>query len=360
VRVKSHKENPVPRLNPNQLRNFTESLLSTGGMPPDDAKLVAKLLVKADLRGYPGHGVTRVAPYLKWIKDGTINLRERPRVVREGKITAVIEGNHYIGQAAAHMAMQLAIKKAKEHGAGVVTLCRASHSGRLADYMEMAADAGLIAMGAVSVGSGTTTLHGGMERIIGTHPMAFGIPGRNGRHIILDFATASMSMGEIQKRVAKKEPIPDGVMLDGHGNPTNDFKALLGPPRGVFLPFGGYKGSGVALITEILGGLLTGNGLARNWWDKGGHGINGIFLQAIAVEEFQPFDGFLDRVDELIAFVKSRKTAPGFKEILLPGEQGRKNEERQTRDGVEIDEATWTEVKKVASELGINEFPQSL
>jgi hydroxycarboxylate dehydrogenase B len=360
VRVTNHKETPVPRLNPNQLRNFTESLLSTGGMPPDDAKLVAKLLVKADLRGYPGHGVTRVAPYLKWIKDGTINLRERPRVVREGKITSVIEGNHYIGQAAAYMAMQLAIKKAKEHGAGVVTLCRASHSGRLADYMEMAADAGLIAMGAVSVGSGTTTLHGGMERIIGTHPMAFGIPARNGRHIILDFATASMSMGEIQKRVAKKDPIPDGVMLDGHGNPTNDFKALLGPPRGVFLPFGGYKGSGVALITEILGGLLTGNGLARNWWDKGGHGINGIFLQAIAVEEFQPLDEFLDQVDELIAFVRSRKTAPGFKEILLPGEQGRKNEERQMRDGVEIDEATWTEVKKVALELGINELPQSI
>jgi uncharacterized oxidoreductase len=329
-------------------------------MPPDDAKLVAKLLVKADLRGYPGHGVTRVAPYLKWIKDGTINLRERPRVVQEGKITAVIEGNHYIGQAAAHMAMQLAIKKAKEHGAGVVTVRRASHSGRLADYMEMAADAGLIAMGAVSVGSGTTTLYGGMERIIGTHPMAFGIPARNGRHIILDFATASMSMGEIQKRVAKKEPIPDDVMLDGHGNPTNDFKALLGPPRGVFLPFGGYKGSGVALITEILGGLLSGNGLAKNWWDKGGHGINGIFLQAIAVEEFQPLDEFLDRVDELIAFVRSRKTAPGFKEILLPGEQGRKNEERQMRDGVEIDEATWTEVKKVASELGINELPQSI
>jgi hydroxycarboxylate dehydrogenase B len=360
VRVTNHKETPVPRLNPNQLRNFTESLLSTGGMPPDDAKLVAKLLVKADLRGYPGHGVTRVAPYLKWIKDGTINLRERPRVVREGKITSVIEGNHYIGQAAAYMAMQLAIKKAKEHGAGVVTLCRASHSGRLADYMEMAADAGLIAMGAVSVGSGTTTLHGGMERIIGTHPMAFGIPARNGHHIILDFATASMSMGEIQKRVAKKEPIPDGVMLDGHGNPTNDFQALLGPPRGVFLPFGGYKGSGVALITEILGGLLTGNGLARNWWDKGGHGINGIFLQTIAVEEFQPLDGFLDRVDELIAFIKSRKTAPGFKEILLPGEQGRRNEAKQMKEGVEIDEATWKELQQVAVKLAVNEVPKPL
>jgi LDH2 family malate/lactate/ureidoglycolate dehydrogenase len=215
-------------------------------------------------------------------------------------------------------------------------------------------------MGAVSVGSGTTTLYGGMERIIGTHPMAFGIPARNGRHIILDFATASMSMGEIQKRVAKKDPIPDGVMLDGHGNPTNDFKALLGPPRGVFLPFGGYKGSGVALITEILGGLLTGNGLARNWWDKGGHGINGVFLQAIAVEEFLPLDEFFDRMDDLIGFVKSRKTAPGFQEILLPGEQARRNEEKQMKEGVEIDETTWKELQQVAVELGIDQLRRPL
>jgi uncharacterized oxidoreductase len=350
----------VPRFNHDELADFSEQLLASGGMPAADAQRVAKLLVKADLRGYPGHGVTRVAPYLAWIKDGTIDLRHGPKIIREGKIAAVIEGNHYIGQAAAHMAMTLAIRKAKEHGVGVVTLRHASHSGRLADYMELAADEGMIAMGAVSVGSGTTTLYGGMERIIGTHPIAFGIPARNGRHIILDFATASMSMGEIQKRVAKKDPIPNGVILDGDGNPTNDFNAFRGPPRGVFLPFGGHKGSGVALITEILGGLLSGNGLAKHWWDKGGHGINGVFLQAIAVEEFQPLDAFLDRVDELISFVKSRKTAPGFKEILLPGEQGRQNEARQIKEGVEIDEATWTELKKVAAEVGIHQLPKPL
>ena len=84
------------------------------------------------------------------------------------------------------------------------------------------------------------------------------------------------------------------------------------------------------------------------------------FFEAIAVEEFQPLDEFLDRVDELIAFVKSRKTAPGFKEILLPGEQGRQNEARQIKEGVEIDEATWTELKQVAVELGIHQLPKPL
>ena len=351
--------NSVPRLNHIELQNFSERLLALGGMPPDDANLVAGLLVKADLRGYPGHGVTRVAPYLNWIKDGTIDIREKPKIEREGELSAVIAGHHYIGQVVAHEGMNLAIKKAKEHGAGIVCIRHASHTGRLADYMEMATDAGLIGMGAVSVGSGTTTLYGGMQRLTGTNPMAFGIPARGGRHIILDFATSAMSMGEIQKRVAKQEAIPDGVMLDGPGNPTNDFKSFRGPPRGVFLPFGGYKGSDVALVTEILGAVLTGNGLSKNWWDKGGHGINGVFLQAFAVEEFQPLEQFLDRVDELISFIKSSKCAPGFNEIVLPGEMARRREAIQRKDGVEIDEATWSQLTRLAGELGVSPLPKA-
>jgi uncharacterized oxidoreductase len=343
----------LPRLKPDELLAFGKDLLATGGMPSDDAPLVAKLLVRADLRGYPGHGVTRIPPYLAWIKNGTINVREKPKVEREGKISAVLEGNHYIGQVAAHMAMNLAIKKAKEHGAGLVCLRHAGHTGRLADYMEIAADAGLIAMGAVSVGSATTTLYGGMRPITGTNPMAFGIPARNGRHIILDFATAAMSMGEIQKRVARKEAIPDGVILDGQGNPTNDFKIFRGPPRGVFLPFGGYKGSGIALVTELLGGILSGNGPGRNWWEKGGHGINGVFLQAFAVEEFQSLEHFYDEIDALISFIKSTECAPGFKEILLPGETARRREAEQLQQGVEVDDSTWESLLKVGNEVGI-------
>ena len=343
----------MPRLDQSQLLKFSEQLLVTGGMPPTDAALVAKLLVKADLRGYPGHGVTRIPSYLSWIKDGTINLRKGIEIEREGKIIAVIEGHHTIGQVAATTAMNLAIKKAREHGTGIVCLRHASHTGRLGDYMELATEAGLIGMGAVSVGAGNTTLYGGMERITGTNPIAFGIPARNGQPIILDFATAAMSMGEIQKRVARKEPIPDGVMLDGHGKPTNDFKIFRGPPRGAFLPFGGYKGSGIALMTEILGGILTGNGLGSEWWTRGGHGVNGVFLQAIAVEEFQPLEQFFDKVDQLVTLVKSAKPAPGHEEIFLPGEKARRSEATQLKEGVEIDEGTWAQLEQLATHLGV-------
>ncbi|HEX9786546.1 MAG TPA: Ldh family oxidoreductase, partial [Candidatus Binatia bacterium] len=342
------------------LLSFCRRLLSAGGMPQADADLVAGLLVKADLRGYAGHGVTRVPQYLAFIKNKTYDLSAKPRIEHEGKVTAVIDGRHYIGQVAACMAMELAIDKAKEHGAGIVCLRRAGHSGRLADYMEMATQEGMIGMGAVSVGSATTTLYGGMRAITGTNPMAFGIPARGGDPIILDFATASMSMGEIQKRVAKKQPIPDGVILDGDGKPTNDFKTFRGPPRGVFLPFGGYKGSGVALVTEILGGLLSGNGLGKQWWEKGGHGVNGVFLQAFAVEEFQALDSFYNKVDELIAFIKSSQCAPGFNEILLPGEAGRRREASQVKSGVEVDDCTWLELIELAGELGVTEMPREI
>ena len=329
-------------------------------MAEDDAGLVAELLVKGELRGYAGHGVIRVNPYLNWIKDGTYQIKDKPAIERQGKITAVVDGKHYIGQVAAHFAMALAIEKAKAHGAGIVCLRRAGHTGRLADYMEMAVEQGMIGIGAASVGSAVTTLYGGMQPITGTNPMAFGIPARGGRHIVLDFATASMSMGEIQRRVAKKEKIPDGVMLDGHGNPTTDFKTFRGPPRGVFLPFGGYKGSGLALITEILGGLLSGNGMGKQYWDNRGHGVNGLFLQAFAVDEFQDLESFYDKVDELIAFIKSTPRAPGFSEIALPGESGRKREARNRQHGVEIENSTWANLTDLAAELGISNVPAPL
>jgi LDH2 family malate/lactate/ureidoglycolate dehydrogenase len=169
-----------------------------------------------------------------------------------------------------------------------------------------------------------------------------------------------MSMGEIQTRVRNRETIPEGVMLDGHGNPTTDFKTFRGPPRGVFTAFGGHKGSGIALITEILGGLLSGNGMGKLYWDNRGHGVNGLFLQALAVEEFQDLESFYDKVDELIAFIKSSKCAPGFSEILLPGEAGRRREAIHMKEGVEIEATTWASLTQLAAELGIRAVPNPL
>ena len=342
----------MPRFNHEQLLRFSERLLSSSGIPIHDAGLVARLLVRAQLRGYPGHGVTRILQYLSWIRNGTINIRERPLLVRAGRTTGVIEANHYIGQVAAYEGIQLAIEKAKDHGVGIVCLRHAGHVGRLADYVEMAAEQSLIGMAAASVGSGNTTLYGGMEGMVGTNPMAFGIPARNGEHILLDFATAATSMSELQRSAARKEAISAGMMLDGYGNPTTDFNAFRGPPRGALLPFGGHKGSGLSMVAEILGGILSENGLGRQWRDKGGAAVNGVWLQALSIDEFQPLDRFLDQVDEFISFIKASKTAPGHRQMYVPGERARQREAQQRREGIEVDDATWTQLKSLAIDLG--------
>ena len=350
----------MPRFSHVELLEFGEQLLSSAGFPKTDSHLVASMLVKADLHGYAGHGISRIPSYVSRMRAGLIRLNERPRVLREGKSTAVIDGNHYIGQVIAHEGMNLAISKAKEHGVGMVCLYRAGHVGRLADYVELAAEQAMIGMAAVSVGSGNITPYGGMEPVCGTNPMAFAIPGKKGQHIIFDFATAAISMGELHKKVSRGEAIAEGVMLDGYGKPTTDFNEFLGPPRGVILPFGGYKGSGLNLVTEILGGILSGTGLGREWWDKGGAAINGVLFQAFCVEEFQPLDVFLDRVDELVAFVKSRKPAPGFKEVLLPGEMSRKRVELNLKEGIELEDVAWTKLTQCASDLGVKNIPKPL
>jgi uncharacterized oxidoreductase len=352
--------NAVPKFQHAGLLDFSERLLRASGVPDSDAELLATLLLRADLRGYSGHGISRVPSYRTWIQDGIAQVKEKPKVIREGKTTAAIDANHYIGQVAAHDGMKLAIKKAKEHGVGLVTLARAGHVGRLADYMEMAAEEGMIGSAAVCVGAGSVTFYGGRERITGTNPMAYGIPRRNGEHIVLDFATSAMSMGELGKRHTRNEPIPDNVMLDGHGNPTNSLATFRGPPRGVLLPFGGYKGSGLNLVAEILGGILSGNGPGRQWWNKGAHAVNGVLLQAIAVEEFQPLEEFFDQVDELVSHARRLKPAPGFGEIFLPGDRGRKIEAQQLREGVALDESTWADLKKLAAELDVKDLPQPI
>lgn len=340
------------------LLRFAARLLSSAGVPEDEARLTARMLVQSDLSGYPAHGVAHIPSYLSRIQTGLIRLNERPRIVREGKITAVIDGKFYVGQVAAHKAMELAIAKATEHGLGAVSLFHSGHVGRLADYVEMAANAMMVGLAFVSVGGNSIASYGSMEPVGGTNPIAVGIPGRDGHHIVLDFATAAMSMGELRHRVNRGEAIPEGVMLDGHGHPTRDFRAFSGPPKGVVLPFGGYKGSGLHLIAEALGGLLAGNGLGREWWNKGGPAVNGLFFQVIPIEEFQPPGEFLEKMDELAEFAKSRRPAPGFGPIRLPGERARECAEKQMRDGVEVEEAAWAELARCAKELGIADLPR--
>ncbi len=164
-------------------------------------------------------------------------------------------------------------------------------------------------------------------------------------------------MGELRKRVRLGEKIPPGVMLDGQGHSNTNFKKFTGPPKGVLLPFAGYKGSGLHLMAEILGGILKGNGLGKEWWERGGPAINGLMLQAIRIEEFFPLEEFYDKIEELVVWIKSKKTSPGFSGVTLPGENSKMRAIRNLKEGIEIEAETWERISQCAAELGVEDTP---
>jgi uncharacterized oxidoreductase len=312
---------------------------------------MAAYLAKADLNGYPAHGVAHIPFDLKHIRAGDVDLDASPEVVRDGKTTAVIDGHCYIGQITADIAVRLGIEKAKAYGSSTIAVRRSAHLGRLANYHELAADAGMISMSFVSLsGGGVVVPFGGLQPFAGTNPMGYGIPVRNGNHILLDFATAAMSTGQIRERVAKGEELPTGVLIDQEGRSRS--KPQLGENRTMTLPFGGYKGGGLQLITEILGGVLTGDGHGAKR-AGGGVPINAYTFQFFAVEEFQSLASFYDGMDETIAYLKSRKRAPGVDEILLPGERSRRHAQHVLKNGVPIEDAMWDTVVKLAEDLNL-------
>jgi L-lactate dehydrogenase len=342
---------------PDDVRGFAARLYQAAGVSAGDASTLGDVLVQADLRGYPGHGVAHLPSYLDRIASGQTRLDAQIRVVREGKTTAVIDADFAIGQLAGRQAMGLAIDKAREHGVGIVGLMHSGHIGRAADYVEMAAEAGMVGVVTISVGGGNVVPYGARDPLAGTNPVAYGVPGPDGQHIILDFATSAMSMGELQHHAARGLPFPEGIMIDADGNPTTDYEVFRGPPRGHLLAFGGHKGAGIQLMTDILGGILVGNGPGRDWRGKGEAAINGVLFQAISVEEFQPLEEFQRQIGEQVRFIHDLPPAPGFEEVLVPGERGRKHAARAEIEGIEIDPQDWEKLLAHARRLEVTEIP---
>jgi len=343
----------MPSFTQDQLTTFSANVLRKLGASDEDARLAAEILIRSDVRGYPTHGIGILPEYVQRARAGTIHVDARPALLHEGKATAQIDGNLYLGQVVGTQAMSLAIDKARAHGLGAVGARNCAHFGRAADYVEQAAQAGMVGMAYISTGGASLATFGSRESTGNSNPIAFGIPGPNGEHLIFDFTTAAMSMREIARRGAVGEPIPAGIVLDKEGTPTTDYAQYAGPPRGVALPFGGYKGSGLNLVAEVLGGLLTGHGTGMSWAPKGGPAINGGLFVALDVTEFMPLDAFLKEVDELGSFLRSRQPQAGVDAVRLPGDGARARAAERIASGIPIDEKLLVSLNTAATELDL-------
>ncbi len=339
-----------------QLKMLGSSIFAGLGAPQDDARLVADLLVEANLTGFDSHGMIRLPIYARGIKMGAVKPGAEVRIVKETPSTAVIDGGWNFGQVVAKYAMNVCIEKARNSVVGLVTARNSQHAGRLNTYAEMAMAEDMIGIASVNSSSSVAPF-GGKSKQLGTNPLCFAIPAGDEPPMVLDMATSVWARGKIMVCLARGEELPEGIFMDPEGNPTTDpgWYTKGGVLRNLGGEIAGYKGFGLSLLVEILTGALSEGGVSNSeeYRSRPFYGGNGIFMMAIDVGRLTDLDAFKRRVDDLLRSVRDSPTAPGYDEILIPGEPERRKKEKLLREGIFIEDKTWSEITALAKELNV-------
>jgi uncharacterized oxidoreductase len=346
----------MPTISADQLRAFGSSVFSALNVPKKDADLVSDLLVEANLTGFDSHGVIRIPIYVRGIKMRAVKPGAEVKVIRETPSTAVIDGGWNLGQVVAKYSMNVCIEKARKCVVGLVTVKNSQHAGRLNTYAEMAMSQDMIGIASVNSASYVAPF-GGKTKQLGTNPLCFAIPAGKEPPMILDMATSVWARGKIMVYLARGEELPEGIFMDPDGNTTTDpsWYTKGGVLRNLGGEIAGYKGFGLSLLVEILTGALTEGGVSNSeeYRSRPFYGGNGIFMMAIDVGQITEINQFKKRVDNLLNTVKNSPTAPGYKEILIPGEPERQKKEQRLKEGIFIENKTWIALTDLAKELNI-------
>jgi len=310
------------RLSVAEARELAEGALAGIGYAHDEARIIADHVIDAALCGYEYSGLAKI---LNMPESEHFRLPRRPmQVLRETEISLAFDGGNNVGMLALFRAAQASIDKAAAHGIALVSVTDAWMSGRSAYYVEMIAKAGLVAIHTAS-SSRLVAPPGGTRPILGTNPIAIAIPSSHGP-IVLDMGTSAYMMTELMLRERLGESLPEGVALGPEGEPTTDpARARLG----ALLPFGGYKGFGLALMVQALG-VLAGTG-------SDAESDYGYLFIAFRPDLLGPVERFQHRVAHLIKKVKATPRQNNVAEIRIPSERAFRSRERLLREGLEID-----------------------
>ncbi len=345
----------MPQLRAEELRSLTRDIFERLNVPHEEASWVAEWLVRANLVGHDSQGVICIPQYAQAIKWALVQPGASVEIVTESPSTALINGNWGLGQVVARRAMELAIRKAKERMISSVGAYNLYHVGRLADYTRMAAEQDQVGIMMVN-GAGAPPLvapFGGTAGRLATNPISIAFPTGGVGPFLLDMATSIVAEGQVRVKRNRGEETPEGWLLDHQGRPTTDPNVLYQEPCGAILPLGGsagHKGFGLAMVVEILSGILARGGYAG---DSAHRFSNGTFIVVIDISAFLDPREFRAEIDNLLAYVKSALTAPGVEAVLYPGEPEAMEQQRREHDGIPIEEETWRQIRAVAQELGI-------
>jgi len=346
-----------------ELEALVADVFTAAGCSAQEAGRIALHLVKANLAGHDSHGVVRVPRYIQMMREGMIFAGRQAQVLVDTPVLAVVDGQFGFGQTVAPQAVEIGIGKCRAMGLSAVALRNAGHIGRVADWAEMAADAGLVSVHFVNAaGSPLVAPFGSMERRFSTAPYSVGVPVSGRAPLVLDFATSLVAEGKVLVASQGGRAIPVDALIGPDGAIGDDPTLLYGEFRttgrrdirngsGALRAFGEHKGSGLALMCELLGGALTGNGCAR----AGRRFANGMFSIYVDPAAIDPGGLFPPETLRFIDYVKAARAAPPAQETLLPGEPEARTRAERLQSGVPLPQETWTQLMDTARSLGVEE-----
>lgn len=341
------------KLPPDRLRALTAAIFQAAGCQPPEAERIAWHLVEANLVGHDSHGVIRVATYVQWLRAGKVLANRTLQVVLENEVLAVVDGQLGFGQTIGAQAMQLGIDKCSRHGVAVIALRNSGHLGRIGDWPLMAARAGKLSLHFVNTsGAGILVApFGGINRRLSANPIAAGIPITGQSPLLLDMSACTIAEGKIRVALNKGVAVPEDCIIDSHGQPTTDPRVFYADPPGAILSIAGHKGYGLAVLCEVLAGALTGGGCSNP--QNAGRVVNGMLSILLDPSYFQEDTAFAGEIQRFIAWVKSSEKATSDGEILMPGEIEERTRAGRLRDGIDIDETTWSQILETATGVGL-------
>lgn len=352
---------------PDALRIFCVQVFEKMDVPTADAEIIADVLLSANLRGIDSHGVARLRRYVKGLQDGVMLANPEEKVVSETATTALFDAGAGLGQPVSHRSMSMAIEKADRYGTGFVTVRNSNHYGIAGYYAMMALERDMIGISMTNAAVLVVPTFGRDARL-GTNPIAVAAPTGQERPFVLDMATSTVSRGKLEVYNRAEKSLPLGWATDETGTPTADaarvLDNLLARRGGGLLPLGGageefrgYKGYGLALLVDILSGVLPGAGYADNIYPKTPEGKPlpadvGHFFGAIQVSAFRPLDEFKATMDDIIQRLRTTPKVESADRIYIHGEKEYEVADRRT-DGIPLEPKVEADLKAIAQELGV-------
>lgn len=334
------------------LKDFACAVYQQAGVPPADADLAADALLQADLWGHQSHGLLRLGWYYARLRSGAMKGVTRLQTVIDAGAVSVLDGNDGVGPVIAHQATEEAVRRARAHGVGIVSVRHSNHFGTCMYFTRQGALQNC-AMLMMSNGGPNMAPWGGLQKKIGTNPWSVGVPAGKHAPMIMDIANSGVARGKIYLANNRHEPIPANWAVDAQGNPTTDPKDAL---KGFILPMAGHKGYAIGVMVDVMSGVLSGSGFqdqVHGPYDPVNRSRAGHFIMALNIDAFQPIAEFQTRMEAYIASLKSVPVAAGHDKVYYPGEIEAEADVRHRVNGLLLPADTLNALEQVGYEAGI-------